>query len=141
MPTSAPAIRRGGDPRVYTTVATILVAAIKRNAGCEIRVHLIRMRSRMGWLSTYVSVGRWFRRPPDEEWHEDMKVWRGGPLLLPSEVLVVSAAMKHAVVRARELGWWDRTKDVHQEQDGPADAPSLAETNAGAIDDDRAGTR
>src|SRR4051812_10964649 len=84
-----PALRRGGDPRVFDTVATELVSGIARNWGCQICVHLVRMRARDGRLSTSVSLGRWFRPRKGEDWREDRKPWRGGPLLRPSEIPAV----------------------------------------------------
>jgi len=38
-------------------------------------------------------------------WQSDRKPWRGGPLIFPSEVPLVAAALRRALEMARERGW------------------------------------
>ncbi len=116
MGTAAQPIATGGETipamisRIYEIADQVLVATIERTRVSQLRVYLLRMvclspRSDRPPEHVNISIGRWFKDHLGDLWRSDRKAWKGGPLLFPSEVPMVAAAMKRAVEMARERGW------------------------------------
>jgi len=102
---------RPRTPRVYDTVEKVLAATIHRHSGAQLRIYALRLVARDASAGEQrpaeyvnISVARWFK-VRDGGWRSDAKPWRGGPLIFPSEIPLVAAALQRALEITRELGW------------------------------------
>jgi len=94
----------GSQHAIAGPVESVLVSTIERNAGCEVRVYLVRLPRR----DARVSAALWYRNAfkLGDDWRPEQKA-RGGfdTLIRASEVPLVVDAFQRAIEKARQLGW------------------------------------
>jgi hypothetical protein len=116
MGTAAQQLDLAGDhipattSRIYEIADQVLVATVERSRTSQLRVYLLRMVCQYRRIDrppehVNISIGRWFKDNLGDVWRSDRKAWKGGPLLFPSEVPLIAAALQRAVEIAAERGW------------------------------------